>query len=260
MPHVHDRSQTLLGLHGLQGETMADLLALAHSKEARQKRFSGPSPPPSLPLFARSAGCPPGGLAASTLRKRGREGGGEASSLCHRTLQWVQGSKLRLSWWSQRWWPARSIRSTRGLVAMTSAQHAEGRQFEPGRVYYCQSERLASAKAPHIAEQPYSSGKQHRHLMRQSQKYDFESLLGGFYLNTSASSASAASWPAQAIRSTCGLVAMTSAPHAEGRQFEPGQVYYCQSPLLAWSWWGEACSSSLVLPTWSSARLHHRPS
>ena len=24
--------------------------------------------------------------------------------------------------------------------------------------------------------------------------------------------------------STCGLVAMTSAPHAEGRQFDPGQV------------------------------------
>ena len=31
---------------------------------------------------------------------------------------------------------------------------------------------------------------------------------------------------------TCGLVAMTSAPHAEGRQFDPGQVYfsfYCRS-------------------------------
>jgi hypothetical protein len=26
--------------------------------------------------------------------------------------------------------------------------------------------------------------------------------------------------------STCGLVAMTSASHAEGRQFDPGQVYY----------------------------------
>ena len=26
--------------------------------------------------------------------------------------------------------------------------------------------------------------------------------------------------------STCGLVAMTSAPHAEGRQFDPGQVYF----------------------------------
>ena len=27
------------------------------------------------------------------------------------------------------------------------------------------------------------------------------------------------------ILSTCGLVAMTSASHAEGRQFDPGQVY-----------------------------------
>ena len=32
--------------------------------------------------------------------------------------------------------------------------------------------------------------------------------------------------------STCGLVAMTSASHAEGRQFDPGQVYWtCQSLL-----------------------------
>ena len=29
----------------------------------------------------------------------------------------------------------------------------------------------------------------------------------------------------QVQRSTCGLVAMTSASHAEGRQFDPGQVY-----------------------------------
>ena len=28
------------------------------------------------------------------------------------------------------------------------------------------------------------------------------------------------------IQSTCGLVAMTSASHAEGRQFDPGQVYF----------------------------------
>ena len=31
-------------------------------------------------------------------------------------------------------------------------------------------------------------------------------------------------------RSTCGLVAMTSASHAEGRQFDPGQVYVCEEP------------------------------
>ena len=29
----------------------------------------------------------------------------------------------------------------------------------------------------------------------------------------------------EALLSTCGLVAMTSAQHAEGRQFDPGQVY-----------------------------------
>ena len=29
----------------------------------------------------------------------------------------------------------RLCQGTRGLVAMTSAQHAEGRQFDPGRVY-----------------------------------------------------------------------------------------------------------------------------
>ena len=28
------------------------------------------------------------------------------------------------------------------------------------------------------------------------------------------------------FQSTCGLVAMTSASHAEGRQFDPGQVYF----------------------------------
>ena len=28
------------------------------------------------------------------------------------------------------------VTSTRGLVAMTSASHAEGRQFDPGQVYF----------------------------------------------------------------------------------------------------------------------------
>ncbi len=32
-------------------------------------------------------------------------------------------------------------------------------------------------------------------------------------------------------RSTCGLVAMTSAPHAEGRQFDPGQVYFVATTM-----------------------------
>ena len=32
--------------------------------------------------------------------------------------------------------------------------------------------------------------------------------------------------PPPGLRSTCGLVAMTSASHAEDRQFDPGQVYF----------------------------------
>jgi hypothetical protein len=32
--------------------------------------------------------------------------------------------------------------------------------------------------------------------------------------------------------STCGLVAMTSASHAEGRQFDPGQVYLLFMKLI----------------------------
>ena len=31
------------------------------------------------------------------------------------------------------------------------------------------------------------------------------------------------------LSGTCGLVAMTSAQHAEGRQFDPGQVYFSRS-------------------------------
>ena len=41
------------------------------------------------------------------------------------------------------------------------------------------------------------------------------------------------------ITSTCGLVAMTSASHAEGRQFDPGQVY-----TLFWAAW-EKCTCML---------------
>ena len=39
-------------------------------------------------------------------------------------------------------------------------------------------------------------------------------------------------------RSTCGLVAMTSASHAEGRQFDPGQVY------IPYGLWQGSCVSS----------------
>ena len=37
-------------------------------------------------------------------------------------------------------------KGTRGLVAMTSAQHAEGCQFDPGRVYAMSTVGLADAK------------------------------------------------------------------------------------------------------------------
>ena len=35
-------------------------------------------------------------------------------------------------------------------------------------------------------------------------------------------------------KSTCGLAAMTSASHAEGRQFDPGQVYPLKSLTASW--------------------------
>ena len=40
--------------------------------------------------------------------------------------------------WAKKWWYYLSLAwepGTCGLVAMTSAQHAEGRQFDPGQVY-----------------------------------------------------------------------------------------------------------------------------
>ena len=37
--------------------------------------------------------------------------------------------------------------------------------------------------------------------------------------------------------SSCGLVAMTTASHAEGRQFDPGQVYISFAPRT----WGQRC-------------------
>ena len=43
--------------------------------------------------------------------------------------------------------------------------------------------------------------------------------------------AGAADPPAPDCTGTCGLVAMTSASHAEGRQFDPGQVYSCSRAL-----------------------------
>ena len=51
-------------------------------------------------------------------------------------------------------------------------------------------------------------------------------------------------------RSTCGLVAMTSAPHAEGRQFDPGQVYRSTTNQYT------CVSSRKLLATKYTARLH----
>ena len=43
-------------------------------------------------------------------------------------------------------------------------------------------------------------------------------------------------------QSTCGLVAMTSASHAEGRQFDPGQVYFFHSsPQCCWRLQNDSC-------------------
>ena len=51
--------------------------------------------------------------------------------------------------------------STHGLVAMTSAQHAEGRQFDPGWVYarieQCSPQRLQLPKTVAACERPTKS-------------------------------------------------------------------------------------------------------
>ena len=79
-----------------------------------------------------------------------------------------------------------SSQSTCGLVAMTSASHAEGRQFDPGQVYVF-----------------FIVGPIERRL--QNLRRVWITIV--------------------VFTCTCGLVAMTSAQHAEGRQFDPGQVY-----------------------------------
>ena len=52
----------------------------------------------------------------------------------------------------------------------------------------------------------------------------------------------------QCIQSTCGLAAMTSAPHAEGRQFDPGQVY-----VDLYSLWGSTATVCQVVEACQSA-------
>jgi hypothetical protein len=61
----------------LQGETIAKLLDFTHQERATNEGKCGPSPSPSPPLFFEVLAAPPGGLAASTLKKgegRRREG------------------------------------------------------------------------------------------------------------------------------------------------------------------------------------------
>ena len=49
---------------------------------------------------------------------------------------------------------------------------------------------------------------------------------------------------------TCGLVAMTSASHAEGRQFDPGQVYRFVKPLMKASFHEvQHCHSQFLSPS-----------
>ena len=58
--------------------------------------------------------------------------------------------------------------------------------------------------------------------------------------------------PPPGLPSTCGLVAMTSASHAEGRQFDPGQVYFTLGRVrenYTWpgsNWRPSACEADVI--------------
>ena len=73
--------------------------------------------------------------------------------------------------------------------------------------------------------------------------------------------AGAADPPAPDCAGTCGLVAMTSASHAEGRQFDPGQVYFCIRALHRndAQGWCVACCPCLALPILPKAPLEQGP-
>ena len=64
---------------------MAVCLELAR-KKGIGKSLRGPWPLPLPSPFVLSAGCPRGG-SSQHLEQKGREGEGEAASLCHRALQ-----------------------------------------------------------------------------------------------------------------------------------------------------------------------------
>ena len=107
-----------------------------------------------------------------------------------------------------------------GLVAMTPAWRAEGRQFDPGWVYLCraaatrehynnsgQFRRRGSDRPASIAPGAYFRNARERLLNKKQ-------LI--FY-------ARAAAW-LRYLGAHSALV-MTSASHAEGCQFDPGQLY-----------------------------------
>ena len=118
---------------------------------------------------------------------------------------------------------------------MTSASHAEGRQFDPGQVYEFSPKSMQShAPLPFMR----MVGVVHRALqtMHAPQKpsvCEASATTNGphtrMLLSTCKPLAVADnnndSDSPNFTLSTCGLVAMTSAQHAEGRQFDPGWVY-----------------------------------
>ena len=89
---------------------------------------------------------------------------------------------------------------------ITSASHAEGPGFNPQRVHVLPSD-------VHLASTVTCAGPSMYFLSDHQWSVVWVLCLGPGQLHA---------WDA---RSTCGLVAMTSASHAEGRQFDPGQVF-----------------------------------
>ena len=147
----------------------------------------------------------------------------------------------------------RAIAGTCGLVAMTSASHAEGRQFDPGQVYcFCtrvckqESDKKVIVAGAHTTNTtrcllplascvllpvPLALGK---HVVLRTCRFCQEPSLYFVTCSTERSRSGVFCvlgrihiypYSFRAIAGTCGLVAMTSAPHAEGRQVDPGQVY-----------------------------------
>ena len=109
---------------------------------------------------------------------------------------------------------------------MTSASHAEGRQFDPGQMYLSPAAVKLVSQISSRALAPPSRG----HLLSplsmslqgQEQVDAWKRPLGS--LGPQAYALAFDRAVLQHIQRICGLVAMTSASHAEGRQFDPGQM------------------------------------